>query len=933
MASLKKKRLRLNASIKKYFGDDGFDEGIARVESDSLFALAHMLGVEPSKREEIIKALRQIWSSDDIELRRFIVNFFQEHNHYYKAPSQESSEEKQALINELSSSLHPTPQESDALYKAFCDTRIKKITASKIAYKLDYIRKEVRTQRITDAIDATLTYDDRLEIIHAFTFDCHDTSFSKQLRCYSQPFAHTLLANEQEDEIITTLTQLKDEAITTHQARVKQFCSKLITANPYVHFETLIAYIKALAPETELYDLSLSETEYNAYFKVHNLPPCTIIADDLLLNVPCELLFERTKQTFSYTLPFHVSKSAINRAILFHAPLTIEEEIADFQHEHEALFLLEYENLFSKAKQQAAILQRSNESIERSLLALLKDFLGASLHLSHKRAKKILFAFSSELQEAIYKKQRQELLARSIRDFKSLFEQARMMHRRLILNIGPTNSGKTYNAMQQLKTADTGLYLAPLRLLALEGYETLQALDVKASLITGEEQITQADDTHISATIEMCNFDVDVDVCVIDEIQMIADRDRGWAWANALIGVPARTIIMTGSANVLPIIEFLATYLGESLEVNHFHRKSPLHLQQHITPSKAIEPQSAIIAFSRREVLRLKQQFAANKSVSVIYGNLSPEVRREEARRFKEGESELLIATDAIAMGLNLPIKTLLFSTLMKFDGQSKRDLYPHEVHQIAGRAGRFNKHEAGYVGALNAADMRKLHTIYTSNDALLELPIHVMINFEQIALISTILEEQRIEEIFLFFFENMHFNGPFQVASMETMLAAAPIVDRYELTLMEKFNLCCAPLTLNSDTMMHSFEHYAHQIAKKQTIHFKTFEPKTTHASTLEELLEAEDHVKIITLYLWLSYRFEEQCNQTALALKNRSSLNRYIENSLKQTHFISRCKQCTKPLPLFSKHAICESCFHKLNKLKHGIKPQHKRRYKRSE
>ena len=131
----------------------------------------------------------------------------------------------------------------------------------------------------------------------------------------------------------------------------------------------------------------------------------------------------------------------------------------------------------------------------------------------------------------------------------------------------------------------------------------------------------------------MMNGSVDVDVCVIDEIQMISDRDRGWAWANALMGVPAKKVILTGSMNALPAVVELCEYLGEELEVIHFERKNELAMMSHPTPMKEIEPQTAIVAFSRRDVLSLKQQLSEKYAVSVVYGNLSPEVRREEVDR------------------------------------------------------------------------------------------------------------------------------------------------------------------------------------------------------------------------------------------------------------------------------------------------------------
>ena len=120
-------------------------------------------------------------------------------------------------------------------------------------------------------------------------------------------------------------------------------------------------------------------------------------------------------------------------------------------------------------------------------------------------------------------------------DLKTLYPLARSLNRKLEFYVGPTNSGKTYNAMQKLKEANSGLYLAPLRLLALEGYEDLKASNIRASLITGEEQILHEEAAHVCSTIEMIDFDLDVDVAVIDEVQMLDDSDRGWAWVNAII--------------------------------------------------------------------------------------------------------------------------------------------------------------------------------------------------------------------------------------------------------------------------------------------------------------------------------------------------------------------------------------------------------------
>ena len=122
---------------------------------------------------------------------------------------------------------------------------------------------------------------------------------------------------------------------------------------------------------------------------------------------------------------------------------------------------------------------------------------------------------------------------------------------------------------------------------------------------------------------------------------MISDRDRGWAWANALMGAPAKKVILTGSSNALPAVKELCTYLGEELEIVEFTRKNELAMLPSPTSMRNIEPQTAVVAFSRRDVLSLKQQLSEKYRVSVVYGNLSlkldekrPDVLERESLRY-----------------------------------------------------------------------------------------------------------------------------------------------------------------------------------------------------------------------------------------------------------------------------------------------------------
>jgi ATP-dependent RNA helicase SUPV3L1/SUV3 len=499
-----------------------------------------------------------------------------------------------------------------------------------------------------------------------------------------------------------------------------------------------------------------------------------------------------------------------------------------------------------------------------------------------------------------------------------------MLKREIIFHVGATNSGKTYEALQYLQKAESGYYLAPLRLLALEGYESLKANGVNVSLITGEEEIIDEESTHISSTIEMMNASVEVDVAIIDEIQMIDDRDRGWAWANALIGVPAKRVILTGSSNALDAVTKLCEYLEEPLEIVPFKRKNELKLLKEPTSIKQIEKGTAIVAFSRRDVLGLKQQLSSRYEVSVVYGNLSPEVRREEAKRFREGKSSILVATDAIAMGLNLPIKTLLFSKDNKFDGLRRRELLPTEVAQISGRAGRYGIEEVGYIGALDNRTLETITTKFHTPLPSLQLPVSVMATLEHVMLIGEILETKNLSIILNFFADNMEFEGPFVAANIDSMLEIAAIVSEYDLDLKTRFYLACSPASISSPYIESVFHRYIKQMEAKRVVEYIPPRDLPKFAQTNEMMLNAEDRVREISLYLWLSFKFGDLFCDTQKALNARVRLNNYIEASLKQGNFVKQCNRCGRHLDFTYRFNICDSCF---TKKRRGSKASNRR------
>jgi len=468
-------------------------------------------------------------------------------------------------------------------------------------------------------------------------------------------------------------------------------------------------------------------------------------------------------------------------------------------------------------------------------------------------------------------------------ELKSLFPVARNIKRELYFFVGPTNSGKTYSALEELKVADCGVYLAPLRLLALEGYEKLKEQNIPVSLVTGEEEMVDQEATHLCSTIEMLDFDMDVDVAIIDEVQMLSDRDRGWAWVNAIIGAPAKKVIMTGSVNALKAISQLAKYLDEPLTIKKFERKTPLKVTDGPISLKNLKSGTALIAFSRNDVLSLKHKLRNNYSTSIIYGNLSPEVRRFEAKRFREKQSQILIATDAIAMGLNLPIKTILFTTDEKFDGISRRKITTNEIIQIAGRAGRFGIEEVGYVGALGNSVQRTIRERMDSPIPTIKPPFLVKANPTQIGIISKYLNTTNLKKILEFYSLNIKFDGPFVAANIDSMLQSSKYIDQKLIPLDTKFILSQAPLVLNSQKILTTFKHYLYLFETNQKIFYHPPRKFKSFTNDNKLLLEAEDEIKLISLYLWLAFKFKDKFIDFELATTTKIDINNFIEKSIK--------------------------------------------------
>ena len=242
------------------------------------------------------------------------------------------------------------------------------------------------------------------------------------------------------------------------------------------------------------------------------------------------------------------------------------------------------------------------------------------------------------------------------------YPAARAIHRKIHLHVGPTNSGKTYHALKRLEQAKTGFYAGPLRLLAHEVYTRLNDKGIPCGLITGDEvKIDEEIPPRIySNTVEMAPLGKEMEVGVIDEIQMIADENRGWAWTRAVLGSQVHELHLCGEEPVVPLITELAALMGDKLEVHRYQRLNPLKTMSTSLKGnlKKLQKGDCIVAFSRLTIHALKREIEreTGRRAAIVYGGLPAEIRAQQAELFNDpnNDYDFLVASDAIGMGLNL---------------------------------------------------------------------------------------------------------------------------------------------------------------------------------------------------------------------------------------------------------------------------------------
>ena len=289
-----------------------------------------------------------------------------------------------------------------------------------------------------------------------------------------------------------------------------------------------------------------------------------------------------------------------------------------------------------------------------------------------------------------------------------------MTNNKITAVLGPTNTGKTYLAIETMLSFESGMIGFPLRLLAREVYDKIiKKIDpTKVALITGEEKIIPSNAKYYLCTVESMPIDKNLEFVAIDEIQMCSDFERGHIFTDRLLNLRGEKLTMLlGSSTMKKII----SNLNADIEFINKKRLSKLTYVGHKKISR-IDRKSAIIAFSTEEVYAIAELIRRQKGgAAIVMGSLSPKTRNAQVALYQSGDVDFLVATDAIGMGINMDLDHVFFSNLKKFDGKKLRKLNSSEIGQIAGRAGRYlNDGSFGITGdcsEINSEEVESLET------------------------------------------------------------------------------------------------------------------------------------------------------------------------------------------------------------------------------
>ena len=480
------------------------------------------------------------------------------------------------------------------------------------------------------------------------------------------------------------------------------------------------------------------------------------------------------------------------------------------------------------------------------------------------------------------------------------YAAAREMNRKIIFHSGPTNSGKTYHAIERFFSAKSGIYCGPLKLLAVEVFNKSNARGTTCDLVTGEERRMGREDgepsEHVACTVEMANMMQQYEVAVIDEIQLLKDYQRGWAWTRALLGLQAQEIHVCGEAAAVDIVREMCISTGEEVEVKSYKRLTPLVVQtEAVNRVENVEAGDCIVCFNKQDIYNVSRQLEARGvEVAVIYGSLPPATKLAMAAKFNDPSNpcKVMVATDAVGMGLNLNVRRIIFHSINKVqltaEGDKEVDLISvSQALQIAGRAGRYGTAwDTGYVTTFKQEELKQLTELLKQTpDELLQAGLHP--TFDQLELYAYHLPSATLSNLVDIFISLSTLDDSlYTLCHMDDFKFLADMIEHIKLPLKAKYTFCCAPINRKMPLVCTMFLKMARQYSKGELVNFDwmcgqlgwPFAPP----ETILDLVHLEAVHDSFDLFLWLSYRFPDMFVDTEIVRQVQQELDKVIEEGV---------------------------------------------------
>ncbi|KAF3425615.1 hypothetical protein E2986_05162 [Frieseomelitta varia] len=489
-----------------------------------------------------------------------------------------------------------------------------------------------------------------------------------------------------------------------------------------------------------------------------------------------------------------------------------------------------------------------------------------------------------------------------LRHAKQMYPIARSKKRKIIFHAGPTNSGKTYHALKRFMTAKSGVYCGPLKLLASEVFSKCNSMGTPCDLITGEEhryaKNAESPANHTSCSIEMANIQNVYEVGIIDEIQLIRDPSRGWAWTRALLGLAADEIHLCGEFAAIPMVQSICLTTGESVEIKEYKRLTSLEIEESALCSlKNIQPGDCIVCFSRNDIFLVSNVIEKmGHKVAVIYGSLPPGTKLAQAARFNDPNDpcKVLVATNAIGMGLNLHIRRIIFYSITQPTVNEKGEVEIDTISvssalQIAGRAGRYGTQwSKGFVTTFKPEDLPLLKNLLQQTpEEIHRAGLHP--TADQIELYAYYLPNAPLSNLINIFIALCELDHTlYFICNLDDFKFLADTIQHIPLSLRTRYVFCCAPINRKIPLSCSMLLRYARQCSKNEpaTILWLreqiNWPPKTP--LNITQLLHLESLFDVLDVYLWLSYRMPDLFPDADAVRKLQEELDKIIEEGIEK-------------------------------------------------